>query len=309
MTASYRAQVGELLEVLAEGLAPFVDRQMRVHFPHEDWIVTAATRLGKREPVLASPTDPQFQLEVMVRWWGPVFAPLLSNEARDDVQELRKARNDWAHIDETHPIDLEYARRVHALAEQLLQEMGSPSTERVSALAADLERSAIRAEALERGVNESEILLLQLTELQSDREALLGQLEAVRNQAAAAAGRQRAVARQLAELQAQYAAVSGLRERYRELESQLDDARRTGEREDTDVTVVRSQLETTQAGMEQLQRESARLADELEMARRQIERVNPAETEEGRRWIMLVAALIMVLGIVILLAVAKGTTL
>jgi chromosome segregation ATPase len=289
-------------------LAPFVDRQMRDQFPDEDWIVTAATKLGKREPVLASPTDPQFQLEVMVRWWGPVFARVLSKDTRDTVQDLRKARNDWAHIDDSHPMDLDYARRVHTLAEDLLQEIGSPQADAVSRHAEELERVAARTEARERGVSEEDVLIAQLTQLQSDREALAGQLEEARNEAQTAAGRQRAVARQLAELQAQYAAVAGLRERYLDLQESLDKARRAGDARAEDVTVVRAQLETAEMAVGGLQADLGRLHHELESTRKQMARLDPVETEIGKRWVMLVAALIMVLGIVIILAVAKGTT-
>lgn len=306
--SSYRAQVGQLLEVLAEGLAPFVDRQMQQEFEGEDWIVPAATRLGKREPVLASPTDPQFQLEVMVRWWGPVFAQVLSRATRDVVQELRTARNDWAHIDETHPIDFDYALRIHALAEELLEEIGSPMTQQVTSLAETLHQIEARQTARRQGITEQEALLRQLTRLQDERAQLTGQLEEARNQARSATGRQRAVARQLAELQAQYASVSGLRERYLELQRQLEMAQRDGEADDTDVTEVLSQLEDSRAAIEQLQRESARLHDELDDARRELRSLDPVATEVGRRWVMLVAALVMVLGIVIILAVARGTT-
>jgi DNA repair exonuclease SbcCD ATPase subunit len=309
VSASYRAEVGVALEVLAEGLAPFVDRAMREHLPGEDWIVTAATRLGKREPVLASPTDPQFQLEVMVRWWGPVVAPRLSRDTRETVQALRRARNDWAHIDESHPIDLEYARRIHSLAEDLLQEIGSPMADELSRLGEQLHRDAARRAAQEQGISEADALIHELTDLQGEREALTRQLEDAQNAARAAVGHQRAVARQLAELQAQYAAVSGLRERYREVQAQLDETRQAGEREAQDMSVVRHQLENTEQAVEQLQRESSRLHQELETTRGQLETIDPAETEIGRRWLWLYAALVLVLGIAVILAVAKGTTL
>ena len=39
---SYRAQVGVAFEVLAEGLAPFVDRRMAAHIPDDEWILVAA---------------------------------------------------------------------------------------------------------------------------------------------------------------------------------------------------------------------------------------------------------------------------
>lgn len=300
--------MGDALEVLAEGLAPFVDRRMSAHFTEEDWIVVAATRLGRREPVLASPTDPQFQLEVMVRWWGPVFAPALSKDTRDTVQELRRARNDWAHIDDTHPIDYEYARRIHALAEDLLEEIGSPLTDRMRDLLESLERESIRAQAAEQGVGEEEVLLLRLSHLQSEREELSGQLADAQAQAASATGRQRAVARQLAELQAQYAAVSGLRERYRQLQSELDEARRTGEQRADDVTAISGQLSATEQALGQLQEQAAHLHQELRATREALHHLDPVDTEIGRRWIWLVATLILVLGVAIILAFVEGAS-
>lgn len=307
MPSSYRAQVGAALEALAEGLAPFVDRRMRGQFPDEDWIVMAATRLGKREPVLASPTDPQFQLEVMVRWWGPVFAPVLSKNTRDTVQELRRARNDWAHIDDTHPIDIDYARRIHSQVEDILQEIGSPLVDRMGQLAEALEREAARAEAEEQGVSETDVLVMRLTRLQAEREELGRQLGEARQAAQSAAGHQRAVARQLAELQAQYAAVSGLRERYRELQAALDEARQADTRGSEDVSSFKDQLSSTEQALAQLQEESAKLHHELTETRTQLERLDPVQTAIGRRWIMLVTALVMVLGVVILLAFIQGT--
>jgi hypothetical protein len=308
MSASYRAQVGIVLEVLAEGLAPFVDRRMRAHFTDEDWIVAAATRLGKREPVLASPTDPQFQLEVIVRWWGPVFAPVLSKDTRDTVQELRKARNDWAHIDDSHPMDAEYARRIHLLAEDLLQEIGSSTADEVARLAEDLQRADAQAQARDQGVSATDVLVNQLTQLQSEREHLARQLAEAREEAQTATGRQRAVARQLAELQAQYAAVSGLRERYRDLQAELDESRQVGEREKADVTAVREQLDTAEQALQHLQDESSRLHAELEETRGRIDTLDPLETVAGRRWLMLVTTLIMVLGVVIILAFVQGAS-
>jgi hypothetical protein len=308
MSASYRAQVGIALEVLAEGLAPFVDRRMRAQFTEEDWIVAAATRLGKREPVLASPTDPQFQLEVIVRWWGPVFSPALSKDTRDTVQELRKARNDWAHIDESHPMDFEYARRIHLLAEDLLQEIGSPMADELARLNESLHRADAQAQAREQGVSATDVLVNQLTELQTERELLARQLTEARAEAQTAAGRQRAVARQLAELQAQYAAVAGLRERYRDLQTELDESRQLGEREKADVTAVREQLDTAELALQQLQQESSRLHAELEQTRERIDTIDPLETDAGRRWLMLVTTLIMVLGVVIILAFVQGAS-
>ncbi len=118
---SYRAQVATAFEILAEGLAPFVDERMSAAYPNDDWILMAATKLGKRPDVLVSLSDPHFQLEVMNRWWGPAFCPPLAEPIRSTVSELRTARNHWAHPDEDHPFDVDYATRVVLEAEDLLR--------------------------------------------------------------------------------------------------------------------------------------------------------------------------------------------
>src|SRR5690606_2900005 len=74
MPASYRGQVAVAFEVLADGLAPFLDEHMSAIMPGEDWILVAAAKLGKRRDVLVSLSDPHFQLEVLNRWWGPAFS-------------------------------------------------------------------------------------------------------------------------------------------------------------------------------------------------------------------------------------------
>jgi hypothetical protein len=303
MSKSYRPEVGAALEVLAAGLAPFVDREMRRHYTDEDWIVTAATKLGKREPVLVSPTDPQFQLEVLVRWWGPVFSSVLSRDTRATVQALRRARNDWAHIDDTHPIDFEYARRIHSLTEDILQEIGSNGADEIARLSDNLQRGAARSAAEDRGISETEVFVEELRELQLEREQLKSQVGEAQEKAKSATGHERAVSRQLAELQAQYASAAGLRERYIELEEQL---RRAGE-ENEDAGELLDQLESAEVAVSELRAESSRLHGELDLARDALVSIDPADTRIGQRWLMLVAALVMVLGLIIL-AAGEGLT-
>ena len=102
-------------EVLAEGLAPFVDERMSATYPDEDWILMAANKLGKRRDVLVSLTDPHVQLEVLNRWWGPAFGAVLASDLRQTITDLRTARNHWAHPDEDHPWYFAYALRVALL--------------------------------------------------------------------------------------------------------------------------------------------------------------------------------------------------
>src|SRR3954469_12675120 len=165
MSASYRGQVATALEVIAERRGAFVDERMNRAFPDEDWILMAASKLGKRRDVLVSLSDPHFQLEVLNRWWGPPSADSPPADARRVVGELRTSRNHWAPPDPDHPFDLDYAMRVHNQAEDLLRAIDSPLADRLGRLAEDLRWAGIRDVARERGMSETEALLQQMTDL------------------------------------------------------------------------------------------------------------------------------------------------
>lgn len=306
MTGSYRAQVGIAFEVLAEGLAPFVDRRMRKAMPEEEWILEAATKLGKRPDVLVSLSDPHFQLEVINRWWGPAFAPVLPASVRPVVTELRTARNHWAHPDESAPIDLDYAFRVHANCEELLRAVGAPEADRLTDLTDELRLASARAQARREGISETDALLTMLAELERERDELADRFEQASRAAETATGRSRAVSRQLAELQTQYAAVAGLRDRYRELQARLAAESRSRDAQEQDSTGVRSQLADAERALEALQTESTRLRDQLVETRRSIDQMNPAEIPAGRRWIWLTAVLILLLGVMVVVAYYAG---
>ncbi len=97
MTASNRERVQTALEVLGEGLAPFVDEQMRQQAPERaDWVqAVAASTIGPGRKV--SLTDPQFQMKVLWDFWNPVFAKVLQRSDRNLVSIVRDARDRWAH--------------------------------------------------------------------------------------------------------------------------------------------------------------------------------------------------------------------
>ncbi len=299
---SYRAQVATAFEVLADGLAPFVDDRMSTAYPDEDWVLMAATKLGKRRDVLVSLSDPHFQLEVINRWWGPAFAAVLGEDMRQTITDLRTARNHWAHPDEDHPFDLDYALRVHQWVEDVLRACASPEADHVVALADQLRWDGVRDQAREKGMSEADALMEQLTELQKAYDELNAHLAEARAAARSATGRQRAVARQLAELQSQYAAVSGLRDEYLALRRQLDEERTKREALLQDTTAVREQLARAEAVLDGLQEESTSLRQQLATTRASLSDVDPAETEAGRRWIWLITALVVVMGVVIVLA-------
>lgn len=301
MTTSFRPQVAAAFEVLAEGLAPFVDARMSLEYPDDDWILVASAKLGKRRDVLVSIVDPHFQLEVMNRWWGPAFSPVLAESLRPVVTDLRTARNHWAHPDPDHPFDLDYALRVHRWSEELLTAIDSPQADEVAELGEALRWGSLRETAREHGLPESELLFEELRRLEEQQASLNAQLEEARTAATSAAGRSRAMSRQLAELQAQYAAVAGLRDDYRALQEQLDAERSVRDAEEHDTTELRERLVVAAGSSERLAAEAEVLRDELERTRRQMAELDPVQTEIGRRWIWLVAALIVVLGVLIAL--------
>jgi small-conductance mechanosensitive channel len=138
--------------------------------------------------------------------------------------------------------------------------------------------------------------------LQALYDDLQHQLEDARGVAQSATGRQRAVARQLAELQNQYAAVSGLRDEYLALQRQLEEERNRREAALDDTTSVRDQLSRAESALGGLQTESEVLRGQLDQARATMTQVDPAQTEIGRRWIWLITALVIVMGVLVILA-------
>ncbi|HET9771855.1 MAG TPA: Swt1 family HEPN domain-containing protein [Acidimicrobiia bacterium] len=284
-----------VFEAIAEGLAPYVDKRMAAHLEGDDWILVASNKLGKRPDIAVSLTDPQFQLEVITRFWGPVFAKELDPNLREVVKELLSARNAWAHISDTQPMDLPFAERVHEQARDLLDGVGSPVVEQVDELHDKLRWEAIHEVAAAENVDEHTALMHRLAELEEDRSELSRQLESARETAANQSGRTRAVARQLAELQTQYAAVAGLKERYEHLESQLEAAAGTG-----DPERVVAQLEGARQAAVALRVESANLHTQLAEARQQLE--DPVVgTAVGQRVIWLMAALLVTMSMVMVM--------
>jgi hypothetical protein len=302
---SYRAQVAVAFEILAEGLAPFLDEHMTRAYPDDDWVLMAAAKLGKRRDVLVSMSDPHFQLEVMNRWWGPAFSRDLASDTRAAIGELRTARNHWAHPDPDHPFDLDHATRVHLLVEDVLRAIDSPLAAQAADAGEQLRWAGIRDRAREEGMSESEMILQQMASVQKEYDELRSQLDEARAQAQSATGRSRAVARQLAELQSQYAAVSGLRDQYEELQRQLEEERASRERVSEDTSAVHDQLAMATGALATLRGESELLRRELDDARTRVDTLDPVETEVGRRWMWLVAGLVSMLGI--LLAVTATT--
>jgi predicted AAA+ superfamily ATPase len=94
MATSNRDRVGRAFELLAAGLAPYVDRRMQTYSPMgERWFV----EWRSRERGDGSLKDPSLQLKVMADCWDLAFRDELRRSDRNIVFELRDVRNRWAH--------------------------------------------------------------------------------------------------------------------------------------------------------------------------------------------------------------------
>ena len=96
MVLSNYERVGKAVQLLAEGLAPFVDRECRAEFG-DDWPVVVQRGSGGGTPRKVNPVDAQFLLKVIWAEWRTIFSKKLSRIDRNYVSELQGVRNDWAH--------------------------------------------------------------------------------------------------------------------------------------------------------------------------------------------------------------------
>src|SRR5712691_4248464 len=100
MAITNHERVGKALELLREGLRPFVARELSAHYG-KYWITeaTAAWRNDLTWP--ADQDEPQLDIAALLRmmWdqWNIVFRQTLGHAERSLVSELRDHRNKWAH--------------------------------------------------------------------------------------------------------------------------------------------------------------------------------------------------------------------
>ncbi|MBI1213755.1 MAG: DUF499 domain-containing protein [Alphaproteobacteria bacterium] len=92
MAITNRERIGKGLELLASGLRPFVERELKSSLG-ENWESMALSSKFKSFNL----DDPQILLAVMWDQWNAVFRTTLGQAERSIVSELRDVRNRWAH--------------------------------------------------------------------------------------------------------------------------------------------------------------------------------------------------------------------
>jgi predicted AAA+ superfamily ATPase len=141
MAITNHERVGKALELLKEGLQPFVEREMKAQHA-QLWLDRARESVadsqshlfyGKGEPKW----DAAALLAVMWNQWSLVFRKTLGQAERTLVSELRDARNKWAHQSAFTGDD---AYRTLDSASRLLTAVSAPQAEEIDKMKMELLR-------------------------------------------------------------------------------------------------------------------------------------------------------------------------
>ncbi len=133
MAKTNHARVGEALEILNEGLKPFVERELAATYG-ENWIDSVKQSLS-RDPGAAKSLksgkfhwDTQILLYILWDQWNSVFRNILGHAERSLVSELREIRNRWAHQE---PFSSDDAYRALDSMNRLLSSISAPEADKI----------------------------------------------------------------------------------------------------------------------------------------------------------------------------------
>ncbi|MEK7358701.1 MAG: Swt1 family HEPN domain-containing protein, partial [Bdellovibrionota bacterium] len=135
-------RVGEALELLGQGLSPYVKQELEpVHGP--DWAKTISRQLSGKDKKVSA-TDVHFLLSAMWEQWHSSFSKTLGANERNLVKELQGIRNAWAH-QENFSTDDSY--RALDSVYRLLQAIAAEQAAQVDKLRAELLRIKFEEQA------------------------------------------------------------------------------------------------------------------------------------------------------------------
>lgn len=98
MAVSNAERIGKGLELLKQGLTPYVERELRAVYG-EGWATAALRSLRETHGYVDGKSEMDVHALLVLMWgqWNEVFRSQLGHTARTYVSELREVRNDWAH--------------------------------------------------------------------------------------------------------------------------------------------------------------------------------------------------------------------
>ncbi|HPA50025.1 MAG TPA: Swt1 family HEPN domain-containing protein [Thermoanaerobaculia bacterium] len=139
MALTNQERVGKAMDLLKQGLAPFVERELTN--AHGDRARAEALKLVGEEPNVAkrplADWDVAALLKVMRGAWNDVFGRVLGRAERTLVQELGDWRNDWAHQKALSSDDAD--RALDSMA-RLLTAISAPQADEVGKMKLELRR-------------------------------------------------------------------------------------------------------------------------------------------------------------------------
>lgn len=141
MAITNHERVGKALDLLKDGLQPFVEREMKAQHS-QMWLDQARLSVAETQTHLFSGKgEPQWDsaslLSVMWNQWNVVFRKTLGQAERTLVSELRDVRNRWAH---QKPFSSDDAYRALDSAGRLLTAVSAPQAEEVEKIKMELLR-------------------------------------------------------------------------------------------------------------------------------------------------------------------------
>src|SRR5215216_3087301 len=138
-TTNYE-RVGKAMDLLRQGLHPFIERELQAQYG-KYWItkVTAGWRneLNWSEDSDSPHMDVAVLLCVMWEQWNEVFRKTLGHAERSLVSELRDHRNKWAHQE---PFSTNDAQRVLDSSARLLTAVSAPQADEIERMRMELMR-------------------------------------------------------------------------------------------------------------------------------------------------------------------------
>lgn len=140
MALSNHERVGKALELLRDGLAPFVKRELEAE--HGKYWITTVTADWPHDVAWDQDADePHLDCAVLLRimWeqWNQVFKRTLGHTERSLVSELRETRNRWAH---QNAFSTDDAYRAMDSAERLLTSISAPQATELAKMKMELLR-------------------------------------------------------------------------------------------------------------------------------------------------------------------------
>ncbi|CAG1064741.1 hypothetical protein BAC1_00306 [uncultured bacterium] len=141
MAITNHERVGKAMELLKEGLVPFVERELKAEHA-QSWFEQVKASLGPSQESLfrdekALRWDAASLLSVMWGQWNAVFKKTLGQAERTLVSELREVRNRWAH---QNPFSGDDAYRALDSVGRLLTAVSAPQAEEIEKMKMELLR-------------------------------------------------------------------------------------------------------------------------------------------------------------------------